>query len=65
MRKSSGQKRHAIAPYTRVPPPRVVALLFHTASLGRTATSPTKRGLPASGGSTWRSSPVNTRALRR
>ena len=37
MRKSSGQNRHAIAPYTRVPPPTVVALLFQAGSVGRTA----------------------------
>ena len=65
MRKSSGQNRHAIAPYTRVPPPTVIALLFQAGSVGATAASPTNRGLPAAGGSTWRSSPVNTRALRR
>ena len=65
MRKSSGQNRHAIAPYTRVPPPTVIALLFQAGSVGATAVSPTNRGLPAAGGSTWRSSPVNTRALRR
>ena len=64
MRKSSGQNRHACAPYTRVPPPTVDALPFHSGSVARTAVSATNRGLPAAGGSTWRSSPVHTRALR-
>ena len=35
MRKSSGQNRHACAPYTRVPPPTVNALPFHSGSVGQ------------------------------
>ena len=34
IRKSSGQNRHACAPYTRVPPPTVEALPFQAGSVG-------------------------------
>jgi hypothetical protein len=69
MRRSSGVNRQAWAPYTRVPPAMVAALLLHAPSAGPTVRvrSPmrTERGFPSVGGPVRGSSPEIERALRR